>query len=272
MPKARSRCPTCGKFTPRAGNHECGLKVVGLKDKIIELYREGYSYRSIAKALGIHEASVHRLFKKLGVRARKPYESTKRCPLCGRITPKDGAHDCVAKIAPYRDKIVELYNEGYSQKAIAELLGMNQATISVFFRKAGIKPRSKGIRRRIIVIPNDERVIAYTAGLFDGEGWITIAKRKWGKNTIDAIQVGLANTSLPLIDWLHSMYKAGFIYSNKSKLSKRFTYTWQLTRIMDVYHFLKAVTPYLVIKKEKALEALRVAERVIGTLPPPKVS
>jgi len=264
MPKSRPRCPTCGKFISETSKHECNLKVTGLKDEAIKLYQKGYSYKDIADALNIHRSSVARLFKKLGITARKPYELTKRCSLCGRILPKSGSHNCVAKIAPYKDKIIELYNEGYSQGAIAELLGMKQATVSAFFRKMGIKARSRGIRRRTIVIPSDERVIAYTAGLFDGEGWIIISKRKWGKNIIDAIQVGLANTSLPLINWLHSTFKAGYIYNGKSKLSKRFAYTWRLTRILDIYYFLKAITPYLVIKKERALEALKVAEKVIG--------
>jgi len=195
-------------------------------------------------------------------RRRDPNEWIKRCELCGKILPKDGKHNCTAKIFKFKDEILSLYAKGFSQGAIADYLNISQASVCKLLKREGRKARSRHHWSRTIIIPDDHTILAYTAGLLDGEGWITIGQRRWGKKLIDFIGVGISNNYLPLIDWLHNTYNCGYVYSARSKLTRRFNYTWRITRMIDAYLFLKAVRPWLVIKRDKALHAIEVAERV----------
>jgi hypothetical protein len=90
---------------------------------------------------------------------------------------------------------------------------------------------------------------AYAAGILDGEGSIAISGRA---KTALCIYVG--NSDPRMCVWLKERY-GGSIYQSPSRIrngkSTRIMYQWQLASA-SAGAFLKAVYPYLVIKKEQA--------------------
>ena len=103
--------------------------------------------------------------------------------------------------------------------------------------------------------------LAYIAGIVDGEGYIGIYKHP-DNYTIYRTIVGVTNTDLKLVDWLHEML-GGNIYEKPSYGKNHKTqYNWKLngTHIVDL---LKAIRPYLRLKDEQAdiileLESMKV--------------
>ena len=104
--------------------------------------------------------------------------------------------------------------------------------------------------------------IRYIAGLFDGEGWITIAKldlggyRKYSKDYMRyQLHIGIGMTYRPVITQLHSQLGGGEFVINRSAQAKmpkaRTNYLWKLSS-NPAAAFLNQVLPYLVVKKEEA--------------------
>lgn len=120
--------------------------------------------------------------------------------------------------------------------------------------------------------------IAYSAGLFDGEGSVSLATRS-AKRTEDglpykspALYLQLSSTDTELIKWLKDTWQMGsvFIGYRPSRPNHRTAHTWRLSRT-DAETFLNAVLPYLRTKRQQALLAIEyrslvgVAGRKTGT-------
>jgi hypothetical protein len=110
-----------------------------------------------------------------------------------------------------------------------------------------------------------ETTKAYLAGIIDGEGTITIVKnnrkRKKGKEYFySRAVVTIANTSYSLLDYLKSLEIGGFSYDRRRVPRYKQVFQWCLASILSVYSFLKAILPYLVIKKSKAEEVIKWIE------------
>ena len=95
---------------------------------------------------------------------------------------------------------------------------------------------------------------AYYAGLFDGEGHITLSKRYSRRDGRFSYcrSIGITNTNKPVLDKLASqLYGCIYINNHKRKKRQRTAYVWvaygETMRI-----FLKGVLPYLKIKKGQA--------------------
>lgn len=93
--------------------------------------------------------------------------------------------------------------------------------------------------------------LAYLAGLFDGEGTIScsITETKKGNKALHK-QLSIFNTNFTLITWIISRF-GGTIHSRKrNKVWKEeHQVKWSAE---DGYWLLRAVLPYLVIKREQA--------------------
>jgi hypothetical protein len=104
-----------------------------------------------------------------------------------------------------------------------------------------------------------EKNWSYLAGLFDGEGCISICKRKdkFGDNAfIFCIQI--TNTNTMLMKWLVEHF-GGVYYSQdgKSRNPKwKPSFRWRVKGRKNEEEFLLGVLPYLVIKRKQALLAL----------------
>ena len=110
-------------------------------------------------------------------------------------------------------------------------------------------------------------ILAYTAGLIDGEGCICISMNKpSNKNglTLDNhfLRVRIAITDKEVVEWLKNTF-GGFTSNNSNCPSKRkhwkVLWVWCISSI-QAKDFLKMIYPYLRIKKKQAELAIRFRE------------
>jgi hypothetical protein len=105
----------------------------------------------------------------------------------------------------------------------------------------------------------DVATLAYTAGLFDGEGSIVIGcgKRPDRRAPQYWLQVGITNTDREIIDWLLATF-GGHVSDNSHAPSRRRQRPCWAWRVMsnEAATFLESILPYLRIKREQALIAL----------------
>lgn len=108
-------------------------------------------------------------------------------------------------------------------------------------------------------VPRTDTVLAYMAGIIDGEGWITSSKA-------DSWTVAFASTDRSVIDYFGRFGGRTYTRCDKSlrggtiKSVKR-QWTWSLHRAADVAAFLDAIRPYMVIKGARADECLDSTRR-----------
>lgn len=98
---------------------------------------------------------------------------------------------------------------------------------------------------------NNEGIIGYAAGIFDGEGHLSIEKQSSNgiqrKKDYYTLRLIISNTSLQLINWL-------LIYTNGSKqVCKKKVGHKQCYKVVlfgdNLFNFLLQVYPYLIVKK-----------------------
>jgi LAGLIDADG-like domain len=96
---------------------------------------------------------------------------------------------------------------------------------------------------------------AYFAGLFDGEGYITVSVPR-DRNTAVLI-IGLGSTDVPVVDELHRIF-GGCLTAIRvsSRISRKPSREWKTTND-GAAAFLKTVFPHLRIKKRQAALAFK---------------
>lgn len=104
---------------------------------------------------------------------------------------------------------------------------------------------------------------AYFAGFFDGEGTININIRQNGCATI---YVSVGSTDMKVTELFKETF-GGCLTTPRisSKLSKRLSREWKVTNDSAV-EFLKAVFPFLVVKKRQAALAFKARNVVTQNL------
>lgn len=107
--------------------------------------------------------------------------------------------------------------------------------------------------------------IAYAAGLFDGEGYIRVAR--WKKpNSIHVryqLIAGIGMTYLPVIQQLQQSF-GGSVNQNRHDLrnkNARIVFTWH-TASQTAAGFLKLVFPHLIVKREEVELALQLQANI----------
>ena len=110
-------------------------------------------------------------------------------------------------------------------------------------------------------------VLAYAAGLMDGEGCITIPESK-GKQSCHyytAIDITLAVPGLQTLEWMQKHF-GGKVTPRREATGKwQETHSWRIFGD-DATEFLRSIFPYLLIKRRHAIVALRLAQ-MIGPRP-----
>lgn len=98
--------------------------------------------------------------------------------------------------------------------------------------------------------------IQYWAGLFDGEGSITLSKRS-SKSNSRYLVLSLPNTHRPVLDLMQTDLGGKVFLNRKPNLEKghRGTSVWKATTD-EAYQILQKLYPYLVIKKDEAEVAM----------------
>jgi hypothetical protein len=109
--------------------------------------------------------------------------------------------------------------------------------------------------------------LAYIAGIIDGEGHIEIGLGKIGvtKQTRHAVSIVVANTHFGLLDWLRRRLPGSYIRPRvlvKAKPHWKPQWYLRLHRRGSVQSLLTQVLPHLIVKRERALEALAAIDGI----------
>jgi hypothetical protein len=158
------------------------------------------------------------------------------------------------KIEIPRERFEELYwKEQLTCIEISAKVGCSPNTVRRRMKEHGI-PLKLGARfRQTIKVPSEPTDLAYLAGIIDGESHTALTKnREWLTPC-----VAIYNTSEKLMEWLCHEIGGSVFPSNRRQKTD---FTWQIRALLDVYLLLKAVLPYLKIKKEPAERILAYCE------------
>lgn len=110
-----------------------------------------------------------------------------------------------------------------------------------------------------------QAILAYAAGIIDGEGCIRIVTRKPrnGKSTQHSLMLQVAQKDGILMDWLYGVF-GGMVYlKNKKTDGTDWIYEW---RVMEnkAAEVLKQILPFLTVKKHQAELGLRFQTHKTG--------
>ena len=208
-----------------------------LEDKIVELYKRHQSIKKVSKELGASYNAIRRTLYSRGVIEPKPTKLSKEAI----------------------EKLIKMAKRGVKSKVIAEKLGISKTTVFMYLSRYNISLNATGMRDKPLVkIPKEEWKIAYLAGIVDGEGTIDIREKKGVYN------IRIHNTSRELIEWLKNEF-GGLVTGDHDKRNRRFgykkSYIWISSRAIDTFNLLKALYPFLIVKKERAKKGLEILSR-----------
>ena len=96
--------------------------------------------------------------------------------------------------------------------------------------------------------------LEYIAGLFDGEGYITVNKNKKAFVPV----VGIKMNGFNLLKKLNIEF-GGYFYQREKYINRPLT-EWTLRGSFQVIPFLKKIEPFLIIKKEQAKLCLELCK------------
>lgn len=109
--------------------------------------------------------------------------------------------------------------------------------------------------------------IAWAAGLFEGEGCISISKPKSGSKFNQNRIVQLSMTDKDVVDKFHNLIGFGLRYEfdpSKRNPTWKIRYDWKVYKAEHVQAFLAAIWCFLCERrKKKATEAIRLCRTVI---------
>lgn len=103
-------------------------------------------------------------------------------------------------------------------------------------------------RRSRLVIPTDERLRAYIAGLIDGEGCITRANGRL------LVQIGMTDETV--IRWLGQIGGTIRVEDGPGRGNRKPLYRWRVMAGDEVRRLLRSVLPYLIVKRAQAGDAI----------------
>lgn len=103
----------------------------------------------------------------------------------------------------------------------------------------------------------------YVAGIIDADGWISLKKNTHQDRLPQYfLEVGVKNLSKNLIDWLCNNFKGSTHFRDMSKTeTQKDIYVWQL-RCAKAARFLKRISSYLIVKKERAFVAIKFQKTI----------
>ncbi len=113
-----------------------------------------------------------------------------------------------------------------------------------YYRTAPLNPRR--FRQPQLRIPQEATLLAYIAGLIDGEGYVGVSDGRW------IVQIGM--TDRGVMDWLRGF--GGSWRAERMNQKWKELYRWRVLRCRDVLALLTAVRPYLRTKAKAADEAI----------------
>ncbi len=88
---------------------------------------------------------------------------------------------------------------------------------------------------------------AYAAGLFDGEGSITLTRTR--RVRLPSPQVSVASNDIEVLEWLRERFGGSVSKKQPRQPTHSVSYDWRLTD-RRALAFLKEIRPYLVIQRK----------------------
>ena len=89
--------------------------------------------------------------------------------------------------------------------------------------------------------------LAYAAGLFDGEGSISLVRQK--NNRSHSPQVSVASNDYEVLAWFQKRFGGSIVTKQPRKPTHSVSYDWRLTD-RRALTFLQLIRPYLVIERK----------------------
>ena len=151
-----------------------------------------------------------------------------------------------------------------SSEATARKYGLSGSTLKRELKRRNIQAHRRGtVVRRQLKMPTDLAAIGYLAGLLDGEG--TIAKVRTNHNTM-ARKLSIANTNQDVMEWLGQI-GGNTVWAQRDGPPKDGhnripCANWSINDAISCHQFLSIVSPYLIIKKAKALAMIAEIEEI----------
>jgi hypothetical protein len=93
-----------------------------------------------------------------------------------------------------------------------------------------------------------DKEAAYTAGIIDGEGSISLTKNR--KSRWPSPQVSVSSNDCELLDWLKLRFGGSIVTKKPAKPTHSISFNWKLTDRRALL-LLKVVFPYLVIVRKR---------------------
>jgi hypothetical protein len=89
--------------------------------------------------------------------------------------------------------------------------------------------------------------LAHAAGLFDGEGSISLVRQN--NNRSHSPQVAVASNDYEVLEWLQNRFGGSIVTKQPRKSTHSVSYDWRLTDRRALL-FLQLIRPYLVIERK----------------------
>ena len=93
----------------------------------------------------------------------------------------------------------------------------------------------------------DIQELAYAAGLFDGEGSISLVRHR--ENRTHSPQVSIASTDYEVVNWFQERFGGSIVTKQPRMSNHSVSYDWRLTD-RRALAFLGLIRPYLVIERK----------------------
>jgi hypothetical protein len=165
-----------------------------------------------------------------------------------------------------RAEILRRWQSGANATEIAEALGLGATTVAWHLRDA-LRKSLRSKRTPSVYPPKDPVLSSYLAAIFDAEGCISAINT----STNPHWQITITNSSPELRKWIEPF--GGHFYdvplqkrSGGRRGYRKRVWAWKVSSDIDVLLFLEAVIPYLVIKRARAREVLKILHARRGSV------
>ncbi len=98
-----------------------------------------------------------------------------------------------------------------------------------------------------------DTILAYTAGLLDGEGTIGIYRKPNGSIYVN---LSICNTDGEIIEWLQKHFDGHIHQRKRLNPRSKILYQWYLGQQGQILEFLNLLEPFIIIKKRQFQIAL----------------
>lgn len=207
-------------------------------NEITHRYQDGATAEQLAQEYGVGKSTMRYFLKKVcGITMRPPRRGSE---------PRYSQE--------HEEMIVREYQAGDSATLIASRHAMTYENVRSILNRHNALTRRR-LHSPSIRLPTSEAQLGYIAALVDGEGTIHISRR--ASSGRHPVYVAIANTDRALMEWLAQFGGIVRWYDRANKPHWKRAATWTVAKAIDAYHLLIAIEPYMIVKRNRAQEAIR---------------